>query len=112
GTYVTSDVAPTEMFAADELEFNIMTKYFYADRTLPKKRLTEAEMEEINRLYRIVGAGERMLTDLRGPPPGAQAAAAAGGMKPEVKKKIFTLGVFGVAAGLAFLFVMSSKKPV
>jgi hypothetical protein len=32
-----------------------MTKYFYLDRTLPKKKLTEAEMLEINKLYRVIG---------------------------------------------------------
>ena len=32
-----------------------MTKIFYQDRSLPKKRLTEEEMLEINRLYRIIG---------------------------------------------------------
>jgi hypothetical protein len=53
--YVTSDLNPSEMFVARELEFNAMTKYFYTDRTLPKKRLSEDEMVEINRLYRIIG---------------------------------------------------------
>ena len=53
--YVTSDLNPSEMFYGDELEFNAMTKFFYTDRTLPKKRLSEAEMLEINRLYRIIG---------------------------------------------------------
>jgi hypothetical protein len=31
-----------------------MTKFFYQDRSLPKKKLTEDEMVEINRLYRII----------------------------------------------------------
>ncbi|HTL99312.1 MAG TPA: hypothetical protein VL181_10960, partial [Holophagaceae bacterium] len=35
---------------------NPMTKWAYTDRTLPKKRLTDAEMMEVNRLYRIIGA--------------------------------------------------------
>ncbi len=56
--YVTSDLKPSEMFVGDELEFNAMTKFFYTDRTLPKKRLSEDEMLEINRLYRIIGQGE------------------------------------------------------
>jgi hypothetical protein len=43
------------MWAAKDLEFNSMTKYFYLDRTLPKKKLTEAEMLEINKLYRVIG---------------------------------------------------------
>jgi hypothetical protein len=53
--YVTSNLNPGVAFKGDELEFNSMTKYFYQDRTLPKKRLTEDEMDEINRLYRIIG---------------------------------------------------------
>jgi hypothetical protein len=58
-TYVSSDLNPTEMFVASELEFNSMTKYFYTDRSLPKKRLTEAEMLEINSLYRVIGRDEQ-----------------------------------------------------
>ncbi|HXS42584.1 MAG TPA: hypothetical protein VN766_20480 [Stellaceae bacterium] len=53
--HVTSNLNPTEMFIGDELEFNSMTKYFYTDRTLPKKRLSDAEMNEINDLYRAIG---------------------------------------------------------
>jgi hypothetical protein len=54
-TYVTSDLNPGIVFSGAELEFNSNTKLFYADRSLPKKKLTEAEMVEINRLYRIIG---------------------------------------------------------
>ncbi len=57
-TYVTSDLNPTEMFIGKNLEFNTMTKYFYVDRTLPKARLSQAEMLEINRLYRLIGQAE------------------------------------------------------
>ena len=57
--YVTSDLNPTEMFIGRELEFNAMTKYFYADRSLPKAKLSEAEMQEINRLYRVIGRDEQ-----------------------------------------------------
>ncbi len=56
--HVASDVNPSEMFDGSELEFNAMTKYFYADRTLPKKRLSGAEMIEINGLYRAIGRSE------------------------------------------------------
>ena len=52
------------MWDGRELEFNAMTKYFYVDRTLPKKRLTEAEMLEINRLYRVIGSTEQKLAQL------------------------------------------------
>ena len=59
-TYVTSNLNPSEMFIGKELEFNSMTKIFYVDRTLPKKRLSQAEMLRINRLYRIIGHNERV----------------------------------------------------
>lgn len=57
--YVTSDLNPSEMFIGRELEFNAMTKYFYTDRTLPKKRLSNGEMVEINGLYRVIGHDEQ-----------------------------------------------------
>ena len=63
--YVTSDLNPGVVFHGDELEFNSMTKYFYTDRTVPKKKLTEAEMLEINRLYRIIGRCEQELSKLK-----------------------------------------------
>ncbi|MDB6121823.1 MAG: hypothetical protein JWQ71_816 [Pedosphaera sp.] len=59
--YVTSDVNPGVVFNGHLIEFNSMTKYFYTDRSMPKKRLTEAEMVEINRLYRIIGSCEKKL---------------------------------------------------
>jgi hypothetical protein len=59
GGYVTSNLNPNEMFIGGDLEFNAMTKYFYTDRTLPKARLSEAEMLEINRLYRFIGRDEQ-----------------------------------------------------
>jgi hypothetical protein len=62
--YVSSDLNPTEAFLGSELEFNPMTRYFYTDRTLPKKKLTMDEMLEINRLYRVIGLGEQQLQQL------------------------------------------------
>ena len=59
--HVTSDVNPSEMFIGRELEFNAMTKYFYTDLTLPKKRLSNSEMITINGLYRVIGQGEQAL---------------------------------------------------
>jgi hypothetical protein len=66
--YVTSDVTADLMFRSSDLEFNSMTKYFYVDRSRPKKRLTEEEMLEVNRLYRIMGRNDA-------PVPSHQAAA-------------------------------------
>ncbi len=67
--YVTSDLNPGEAFLGDELEFNSMTKYFYTDRSLPKKKLTEAEMLQINDLYRVIGRCNQQLGDLQNPEP-------------------------------------------
>jgi hypothetical protein len=74
--YVTSDMNPGFMFRARDLEFNAMTKYFYTDRSMPKKRLGQAEMAEINRLYRIIGAREQDLARLHAGP--ASSASTAG----------------------------------
>jgi hypothetical protein len=65
--YVTSDLNPGVVFLGDELEFNSMTKYFYTDRSVPKKKLTESEMLEINQLYRVIGHCEHQLLDLEQP---------------------------------------------
>ena len=63
--YVTSDLNPGVVFPGQEVEFNSMTKYFYVDRSLPKKKLSEEEMIEINRLYRIIGRCEQQLAELK-----------------------------------------------
>ena len=47
------------VFRGPELEFNAMTKYFYTDRSVPKKKLSEAQMVEMNRLYRIIATYNR-----------------------------------------------------
>lgn len=59
--YVTSDLNPGLVFRGSEVEFNPNTKYFYTDRSVPKKKLTDSEMQEINRLYRIIGDDEKRL---------------------------------------------------
>ena len=63
--YVTSDLNDGLAFVGSELEFNAMTKYFYTDRSVPKRKLSEAEMLEINRLYRIIGHCEQELARLQ-----------------------------------------------
>lgn len=60
-TYVTSKLNPGVVFLTRDIEFNSMTKYFYTDRSVPKKKLSEKEMLEINRLYRIIGQCEKRL---------------------------------------------------
>jgi len=67
--YVTSDLNPGVVFVGRELEFNPTLKYFYEDYSLPKKKLTEAEMLEINRLFRIIGRCEQLIADLQPPAP-------------------------------------------
>ena len=57
--YITSKLNPGVAFPGKEVEFNAMTKYFYTDRSLPKKKLTGAEMLEINRLYRRSSASAK-----------------------------------------------------
>jgi hypothetical protein len=98
--YVASDLSAREMFKSDELEFNAQTKFFYIDRTVPKKKLTQPEMVEINRLYRIIGQDERKAQALR-----------AGEGKKSFKSTIFkALGIL-IAAAVAFLFAMKKPKP-
>jgi len=63
--YVTSDLNPGVVFIGKELEFNSMTKAFYLDPAFPKKKLSETEMLEINRLYRIIGRCEQQLANLK-----------------------------------------------
>jgi len=63
--FVTSDLNPGLVWIGSQVEFNPMTKYFYTDRSLPKKRLSEDEMLEINRLYRIIGRCELELAALQ-----------------------------------------------
>ncbi len=62
--FVSSNLNPGIAFPGDELEFNPMTKFFYTDRSLPKLKLTESEMVEINRLYRVIGRCEDELGHL------------------------------------------------
>jgi hypothetical protein len=63
--YVTSDPNPDIVYSGPELEYNPMTKYFYTDWSVPKKKLNESEMLEVNRLYRIIGQDERRLAGLQ-----------------------------------------------
>jgi hypothetical protein len=76
-SYVTSDLNPGVVFRGRDLEFNANTKYFYTDRSLPKKKLTEAEMLEINRLYRIIGRCEQQLARLQAPKATTEATETA-----------------------------------
>jgi len=61
--YVVCDLNPGVYFLGADLEFNSKTKYFYTDRNLPKKKLTPAEMNEVNRLYRLIWDAQDRLAD-------------------------------------------------
>jgi hypothetical protein len=76
-TWVSSDITPNMMFHGSDLEFNSMTKLFYTNRSLPKKRLTEAEMLQINSLYRTIGNCQSEIQRLQPPAPMAETAGAA-----------------------------------
>ena len=77
--YVSSDLNPGIYFLGEDLEFNPNTKWFYADRSRPKRKLTEEEMVEINGLYRVIGKCETEIARLQNPqsPPPAAAAPPA-----------------------------------
>ncbi len=62
--WVTSDLNPGIVFRGSDLEFNSKTKFFYTDRTVPKKKLTAEEMIEVNRLYRVIGRDQQDLDKL------------------------------------------------
>lgn len=66
--FATSDLNPGIVYLGQDLEFNSMTKYFYTNRTIPKHKLTEAEMLEINQLYRVIGRCEDGIRRLYAPP--------------------------------------------
>ena len=45
-----------------------MTKLFYTNRDFPKKKLSEAEMLQINSLYRTIGHCQSQIEQLQNPP--------------------------------------------
>jgi hypothetical protein len=75
--WISSDINPTMMFRGSDLEFNAMTKLFYTNRDLPKKKLTEAEMLQINSLYRTIGHCQDEIAQLQ-PAPASETAVDTG----------------------------------
>jgi hypothetical protein len=110
--FVTSPMNPGVVFRGTDLEFNEMTKYFITDRSVPKKRLTEAEMLEINRLYRVIGQCRKDLFHLENPPPklediraaesdsGTNSEAATELVRQPVPRKNYIKAAIGVSAVL------------
>jgi hypothetical protein len=76
--YVALDSDPNFVYPGKQLEFNLMTKYFYTGRSVPKKKLSESEMLAVNQLYRTIGRCENDLEVLRGSAPDAAPASMAG----------------------------------
>ena len=113
--YVSSDLNPGVVFLGRDLEFNWNTKHFYTDRSLPKKKLTEPEMLEINRLYRIIGHCQLQLAQLRnpGPPPEATSESTAETMAtrfPMLKSTAVRVTLVVLALlGIVYLFRRRSE---
>jgi len=108
--YATSQLNPGICFPGSELEFNSMTKFFYTDRSLPKKKLTEEEMVEINRLYRIIGTCEQKIAEAGTAGVASTSGSSTGAATPVnaalgfVSTHKATLA--SVAAGLAFVLML------
>ena len=115
--YVTSDLNPGIVFPGNQLEFNSMTKYFYTNRNLPKKKLTEAEMLEINRLYRVIGHCRHELKVAQGPPSAVAAdttetndAAEPQSTAPAARKRLLNPYIGGGAIAVLVLLVLISRR--
>ena len=59
--FVCLKAQPAIVWVGRDLEFNPMTKFFYVDRSIPKKKLTQDEMITVNKLYRVIGRCEKEL---------------------------------------------------
>jgi hypothetical protein len=102
--YSTSDLNPGLAWKSRDLEFNSMTKYFYTNRTFPKKRLTEAEMVEVNRLYRIIGKCEQKLNPA--PKPDANSDSASDDSTAPEKRRRLLNPYIGAPAILVLALVL------
>jgi hypothetical protein len=110
--YITSPLNPGVVFLGPQLEFNSMTKYFYTNYALPKKRLTEAEMVEINRLYRIIGRCEQELAALRRPalePEELEDPEGGLVLKPIPKERYLWAGI-AITVVLAIYFLVRKAR--
>ncbi len=59
--YIDMQGSPGVYYRGTDCEFNSQTKFFFTNRSLPKKRLTDAEYQELVRLYRFLGRCEHDL---------------------------------------------------
>jgi len=114
--YCTSDLNPGLVWKSRDLEFNSATKYFYTNRTFPKKRLTEAEMVEINRLYQIIGRCEKELAGPKNPSANSQSGSDASeettpDTTPEKRGRLLNPYIGGpVLLVLALLLILIYKR--
>ena len=76
GDYVNMDTAPGIFYRSADCEFNPQTKFFYTNRDVPKKKLTDAEIAEVVRLYRAIAADQLVLAALPQRLHDAQGASA------------------------------------
>lgn len=100
--YVTSSQNAGLMFNGNELEFNAMTKFFYKDLTVPKKKLTEEEMVEVNNLYRVIGKDLKAYDEVTHPTALTQLTESVNKESSLLKGVIICL-VIAFAALLLFL---------
>jgi hypothetical protein len=107
--YVTSDLNPDLVWRGRDLEFNANTKYFYTNRTFPKKKLTEAEMVEINRLYRTIGKCESQLYPAPKPDAGSDSASDTSGA-PEKRGRLLNPYIGAPAIILLGLLLLAIYK--
>jgi hypothetical protein len=91
-----------------------MIKYFYTNRSLPKRKLTEAEMLEINSLYRIIGRCEADIARLQSP-----RSSEKGGLPPILAQAYERFGAIprstralycGSAVGLLVLVMLILRR--
>jgi hypothetical protein len=111
--YVTSDLNPGLVWIGKQLEFNANLKYFYTNRNFPKKKLTDAEMQRINELYKTIGRCEHDLKAIlhpeerEGAADSAAGAQAATGAEPHLlDRKKGTLLLFCALAVLLISFTI------
>lgn len=71
--YLATGSNPGLAYFGDELEFNPVLNYFYVDRSVPKRKLTSAEMDQINGLFREIADCDKRLKSSR-PPVDANSA--------------------------------------
>ena len=76
GQFVYMESAPGVFYHSADCEFNPQLKSFYLSRNVPKKRLTDAEYQELTRLFRLLGQQEKAAADAA-PPAGLADHVAA-----------------------------------